>query len=117
MLHSVVILGLFMGKYNVNTLACLPFLVKKEIMGLGFGVVTMIINILALPGPYVFGYLLDESKEDGVYSYSYTISIYFLTVVGFASLMFTILMNQIDMKQGRRQSDNFNEAATTVETT
>jgi len=94
----LVILGLFMGIFNVNTLACVPFLVKKEFLGLGFGLVDMLVNILSLPGPYLFGYISDNTKENNVYSY--TVSLYFAVGVGCLGLLFAVWLNQMDIKHG-----------------
>jgi len=93
------VLGLFVGIVGVNTLGCVPFLVKKEFLGLGFGVVTMIENILSIPGPYVFGFLLDYTEENNVYSY--TAGLYFIVGISCFGLLLAVLVNQLDIKQGR----------------
>jgi len=93
------VLGLFVGNVTVNTFGCIPLLVKKEFLGLGFGVVIMIDNIFSTPGPYVFGFLLDYTKENNVYSY--TAALYFMVGISCFSLLLAVLVNLLDIKQGR----------------
>jgi len=91
--------GMFMGSYLVASYGCIPFLVKKEHMGMAFGSLQLLQNVISLGMPYAFGSILDANKV-GSYQ-SYTAGLLFLCGVAVIGTIFGMLIVYFDYKQGK----------------
>ena len=95
----LVIFGFFLGTYNTSNYASAPFLIRKELLGLAFGIMAFLTNLITVILPIIFGIIVDSDEINGVYSYTW--ALIYLLIFAVLSLIFAILVYSYDIKLGR----------------
>ena len=92
------VLGMYLGCFTICTFICLPFVLDKKYMGLGFGFFSTISNIIEAAMPYIFGVILDDTKDGNIFVYSW--DMYFLLGASIIATILSIMIFYFDRELG-----------------